>query len=375
MGKNLTESITSYKLENNKMKVLILDSYREIAISKIADILTSNKFLFPAVDLWKIIYRNAGQSKLYDQYKNMLDTKIVPYGYGADERYLYHNDSCYTALLETLMHLEDQQELIRFLNSILDKLSLVAVFHEDIENNLKTDGYRYRYDHFFDINEFIASLKPEEKNKVLRKYPSLNFKSLLQNLQLLGFDVCLDQDNYLIALPFSDCIRGSKFNTSLLDVWLHSEYENIAKSYTNAIRSYSNNDSVACISHCRNIITGIFSTKKDPQRKWMDGLKKVCANDRNINKIDANKIHTINYNANDANENNRYQYPRYNLIYRLYAFSSALGAHINEGNTTSEGVDSEIALPEDAFLCLRMTEDMLIWLYQNSINSDFFEET
>ena len=34
---------------------------------------------------------------------------------------------------------------------------------------------------------------------------------------------------------------------------------------------------------CRNIITGIFSSQKSEQRKWLDGLKKICHKDKNIN--------------------------------------------------------------------------------------------
>lgn len=70
--------------------------------------------------------------------------------------------------------------------------------------------------------------------------------------------------------------------------------------------------------------------------------------------------------------NQRYQYPRYNLIYKLYSYLSDLGAHKNEGNKLqSGGVDSEDCSMEDAFLGLRMTEDMLVWVYQsNAMNQN-----
>lgn len=41
-----------------------------------------------------------------------------------------------------------------------------------------------------------------------------------------------------------------------------------------------------------------------------------------------------------------------------------LGAHITEGNIDDGVVDSEVASMEDALWVLRMTEDMLIWLFQ-----------
>lgn len=37
---------------------------------------------------------------------------------------------------------------------------------------------------------------------------------------------------------------------------------------------------------------------------------------------------------------------------------------LNEGNVVDSSVDSEVATMEDALFALRMTEDMLIWLYQ-----------
>ena len=344
-----------------------MDDHRKIAISKIADILSGAEILTPSIDLWKTIYNNAGQSKLFEKYSDKLETKVVPYGYGADERYLYQNDYCYTALLETFFSLEDEQEMIRFMNSIVCKIRINRVFPKNIEEKLEEDDYSLTYERYFEIDEFISNLSLEEKNVVLRKYATYSFETFSQNLHLIGLDICLNDIGGLTILPFSDSIRESEFDFSLLMVWLRTNYENIADSYIDAVRAYSSGDNVGCITHCRNIITGIYTTKKDPQRKWMDGLKKICANDKNITNVDANKIHTYVYNANSDDNNLRYQYPRYNLIYRLYAYSCALGAHINEANTTPSGIDFEIVKPEDALMCLRMTEDMLIWLYQGGI--------
>ena len=344
-----------------------MDSYRQIAISKISDILSGNKLILPSIDLWKTIYFNAGQSSLYLSFEDQLKTKVVPYGYRDDERNYFHNDYCFSALFETITAITNEQELIRFFNSVVEKILLAKIFPADIEEILENDHYRVSHFDFFDINEFILELKVDEKNKVLKKHAGQTFKAFLQNLHLIGLEVCFDDKSNLTVLPFADSIRESTFDKSILMEWLQINYSNISGTYSDAVKAYSNGDSVACITHCRNIITGIFSTQKDPQRKWMDGLLKVCANDKNINNAPLNKLHTYVYNANADDVNQRYQYPRYNLIYRLYAFSCALGAHINEGNTTTSGVDFEIATSEDALMCLRMTEDMLIWLYQGNI--------
>lgn len=341
-----------------------MDSYRQIAISKISDILSGNKLILPSIGLWKTIYFNAGQSNLYVQFEDQLKIKVVPYGYRDYEVDYYHNDNCFSALFETITSITNEQELICFFNSVIEKILLVKIFPTDIEEILKNDHYRVSH---FDINEFILGLKIDEKNKILKKHAGQHFKVFMQNLHLIGLEVCFDDKSNLIVLPFADSIRESTFDKSILMAWLQNNFANISETYSNAVKAYSNGDSVACITHCRNIITGIFSTQKDPQRKWMDGLLKVCANDKNINNAPLNKLHTYVYNANADDVNQRYQYPRYNLIYRLYAFSCALGAHINEGNTSTGGVDFEIATSEDALMCLRMTEDLLIWLYQSNL--------
>ena len=115
---------------------------------------------------------------------------------------------------------------------------------------------------------------------------------------------------------------------------------------------------------CRNIITGIFSSQKSEQRKWLDGLKKICHKDKNINNVQANKIAEMKYNENSNEASERYQYPRFNFINKLYVFTCDLGAHINEGYTENGEVDLEEASIEDALWSLRATEDMLIWIYQ-----------
>jgi hypothetical protein len=130
------------------------------------------------------------------------------------------------------------------------------------------------------------------------------------------------------------------------------------------MKAYSAGDELGCIAHCRNIITGIFTYRKEEQRKWVDGLQKVCSKDKNIMNVTAGKIGELKYNANSTENDMRYQYPRFNLIYKLYSYTCALGAHKNEGNVNEAGVDYEETTLEDAFLALRMTEDVLIWLYK-----------
>jgi hypothetical protein len=338
-----------------------MNSIQNIALSKMADILSSSNLIIPQVDIWKKIFNNAGLSDLYENRASQLTTKIEAYGYNPSDKNYYHNELCYNGLYKTFNDLTyDKDRFLKLLNSIVDKMSIYSIFTDDVEHDIKRDFPKIKKTY---IDEIIEELNISEKNLVLAKYANRIFKSFKNNCNLLELDICFGE-NELEVFPFTGGIRESRFENSVLLQQLSSKYPNIADSYMDAIKAYSNQDEVACITHCRNIITGIFSYKKDEQRKWIDGLQKACCNDKNITNVTANKIRTYNYNANSPKPEERYQYPRFNLFYNLYSYTCALGAHINEGNVNGTDIDFENASLEDAFLALRMTEDALIWLYQ-----------
>lgn len=330
-----------------------MDDIKQIAISKIADILSSTNLVIPQVDIWKKIFNNAGLSELYDFKKHCLATKEVNIGFG-DYEY-YHNDRCYSALNEILGGLEEEQEkFLSLLNSIVDKINIYSILDDKNPTNKHND-----------LDEVLARKSLEYKNNLLANYPSKDFKLLRNNINMLNLDIQFTDDG-LKVIPFTNRVVESSFDDNILIHWLTEQYPTIKDSYTDAIKAYSNGDDVGCIAHCRNTITGIFTINKKEKRKWKDGLKTACKdkNITNINKID--DILTMKYSENSNNPNERYRYPRYNLIYRLYTFTCALGAHANEGNKTIDGVDNEVTTMEDAFMALRMTEDVLIWLYQTN---------
>ena len=340
-----------------------MDTLEEIAISKIADILSSTNLIVPQVDIWKRIFNNAGLSELYEDRSPQFTTMVESYGYGPGDKNLYHNEKCYNGLHESFKELEyDKGALLKLFNSITEKMSIFNIFIEDVEKKIKKEIPRIKGSF---IDEYLNQIDLSQRNIFLNKYGSKNFKLLRNNFNILALDVCFDEKG-LCILPFTGSITENAFDNTVLMQWLSSKYPNIAISYTDAIKAFSNDDETACISHCRNIITGITSYKKDEQRKWMDGLQKICYKDKNIMNVQANKIGEYNYNANSPDVNARYQYPRYNLIYKLYSFTCALGAHINEGNLSDATVDFEEVTLEDAFLALKTTEAFLIWIYQTN---------
>lgn len=340
-----------------------MDNNKQIAISKIADILSSTNLIIPQVDIWKKIFNNAGLSEIYQYRKQWLSTKQEEINWRIE---YYHNDKCYSALNEILWQLEkEQSKFLSLVNSIIDKINITNIFDVDIDKKLNGRN-TYEFGNIFDIEEYLKKKSIIDKNIILKNYPSKEFKLLRSNINMLNLDIVFTNDG-LSVIPFTNRIVESSFDDNILIKWLEDNYLDIKKSYTDAIKAYSNGDQVGCIAHCRNVITGIFTINKQEQRKWKDGLKKACEKDKNIINIDRiDDIPTIKYSENSSNVNNRYQYPRYNLIYRVYTFCCALGAHANEGNITPTGVDCEVTDMEDAFMALRMTEDVLIWLYQTN---------
>ena len=334
------------------------------ALSKIADILADNinSPIIPKEDIWKKIFYNAELGDLFEERSPQFRIVIEGYGWGNNEKNLYHNDRTYNAIFESFRELEYRfEELVKMLNNMAEKMSLHRVFIEDVEEKVKKDYPKSRIKYFED---FFKQVDNEEKNKIINKYSTKGFRTLRRNFNIIGTEIFWDNDTFSV-IPFADRGMESNFDINVINQWLHRKYPNVCESYEDARKAFGNGDEVGCITHCRNIITGIFSYKKEEGKEWYSGLQKVCAADKNITSlINAKAIPSIKYDVHSDDKKQRYKYPRFNLINKLYVLTCDLGAHINEGNIDGGVVDSEIATIEDALLALRITEDMLIWLYQ-----------
>jgi|GEM_PF-1118479 len=339
-----------------------MDSIQEIAISKIADILSNTKLIVPQVDIWKKIFNNAGLNDLFEERKSQFTTRIETYGYREDERYLYHNDRCYNGLWESFSELYyDFRSFTRLLNSIADKLSIDNIFIENVGHLIKK---KKPFIKDIYIDQYINTINKDEKNILLKEYPSKDFRALRTNINMLGLDFAFNED-ILSVIPFTAPIEDMNLDINIVYQWLVSKYPIVAESYENAKKAYGTGDPVGCLTHCRNIITGIFSYKKDDQTEWVKGLQKGCSKDKNIQFIGAPKnIPSFKYDSHSTDIKKKYRYPRFNTIYQLYIYTCDLGAHINEANLVDGSLDSEDTDMFDAYLGLRMTEDILIWLYQ-----------
>jgi plasmid segregation protein ParM len=258
---------------------------------------------------------------------------------------------------------EDIERLIKnnkMINCILNEANMYTIFKESCKSKLK---YRYRND----IQEGIKHNTHIENNELLYTYQSDDFKILRDNINILGLEICFNSECVykLIVVPYEYTKKNEEKN--LISQWLEESYPEISKSYVDAIKAYSNGDSVGTLTHCRNVITGIFTYDKIDRTKWYTGLQKACINDKNINMISkpASISSWSNNNVHDEKPEKRYNYPRFKTIVQVYSFLSDLGPHINEAPLKDGEPDYESTNSADALWGLRMTEDILIWIYNN----------
>ena len=335
-----------------------MDNIKEISISKIADILSKSNIIVPQIDIWKKIFYNAGQSDLYNMNRTKLQCREVWGSYGEE----FKNDSkCYEALHDIFIELIDKFDEFKILiNCILNEANMYIVFKESCKKGL---SYLYRND----LYEGLKHNTHIENNELLYTYQSDDFKILRDNINILGLEISFDSAcaYKLIVVPYEYTKKNQE--KSLISQWLEESYPEILKSYVDAIKAYSNGDSVGTLTHCRNVITGIFTYNKSDRTKWYTGLQKACINDKNINMIStpASIASWTNNNVHDEKIEKRYNYPRFKTIVQIYSFLSDLGPHINEAPLKDGEPDYESTNSADALFGLRITEDILIWLYNN----------
>ncbi len=342
-----------------------MDSIYDIALSHVADIFSTDKLYTLSLDMWSKIYHHSGQSHLYTEYKRKITPLKEPYGYGLFDYYIVPNEYCYSALLDSLNTLRstDEKAFVFFLKNCISQINLNKAINKESANNVLKDIPKYRCDNFESI---IYDKTYDDKliNKLLSTCPSSSYIILNNNLHIIGYDIEYINDEFSI-FPYFDDITNNTL--PLIDEWLKNKSAKLFDEYQNANKSYSNSDYSGFLSHCRSLITGICSLNKEIGYKWYSGLAEICHFDKNIDNVtNYSKLGELSYNENSQDENQRYNYPRYKLIYRLYSFTSDLGSHVTEGNMTQERtIEHEETYSSDALMGLRMTQSFLLWIYQN----------
>lgn len=336
-----------------------MDKFDEIALSRIASLLEKRTFFTtPNNSTWERILCNAGQSKHYETYGYALR----PYKIGTD----WDNpgfEGFYSAIRSILkMVYSDGKKTEEF-----NYLMIEIVDNIKIDNIIKggLEAIFNRFELSRAVEDLDTQLRKKEQGdltKFLLDKSIDDFKQFVHNLHILNLDISYSEGK-LVLRPFTQQTADESRNPSLLIDWLSKEHPSIADMYAEAIENYAKGEAVSCISNCRNIITGIFTPYKDDGNKWTMGLRNLST-DTYIENVQAPN----NITQNSANNkfvfesDTRFSYPRYNLIYKLYSLACDLGAHSTEAPKIDGTLYPEITELKDAQLCLRMTEDVLIWV-------------
>lgn len=299
-----------------------MDSIHKMAISQISDVLSKGNLIKPKVDVWKKVFCNVGLSELY--YKN--ENKLIVRRSEKDNEEYEHSSECYSVLNDIFLNLDEFSQFIKLIQSITENMDMYSVFHKDINVKMNITFY------MTDILEHLKRKYLSYRLYILDKYPGSDFSILRNNLNLLGLDFTFNEGEEvgLIVVPIS-LIEKSKDRSNLIG-WLNNKYSNTLNFYEKAVKSYVSCDGVGTLKFCKNAIKEILSNE-----------------DNDIKKITQ---HEKVYGFSKA-------------IKYLNLYLEDLEVDENTVAAINQVKDEEVIGQHDALLGLRMTEDILTWLYQN----------
>lgn len=306
---------------------------KEIILAQICNIY-NNGFVLRKNGNLKCILRCCGLGELYESNSDYLE----PYWY----RGTWENDN---------------QEYNVF-------IGLDNIFSNLISDNRNDDIIRL----LSELGNNIPQHVFEEDNEHIFKE---NFEKLCNLYQLMGLDIVVENisTNYKVNVHsfVNESVRfGDSFS---MEDWLKNNYPNVYDAYESALNSYSNGDLGASIESCRTTLTGLFSKYKGipfQNGKWLLGLATITGDFTGTSTNDITQMSTIkneieNLGKKDIadffGENLNGSYKKAKAIYSIYSMLSDYGTHREEGTV-------EVPSVEDALMMIRMTTDILVWIYQ-----------
>lgn len=200
----------------------------------------------------------------------------------------------------------------------------------------------------------------------------VKFNKLCQLYKLLGLEI--------VKTEIGECLFGIEVGPYLTDRnqviqsfgmerWLRDKYQDVYDAYESALNSFSVGDLGLSIESCRTTLTGIFSKFKGvpfQDSKWQLGMATITGDFKGTQSSDRSQMTAIKNEIEAMNkkdiaeffgENLNGNYKKTKAIYSIYSIMSDYGTHRMEGT-------AEVAKNEDALMMIRMTSDILVWIYQ-----------
>lgn len=309
--------------------------YREIILAKITSIISEGHFIRAKNGEIKRILKCCGLGEIYEKNSRYLE----PFTYREYNGNKYENENSEYSLFvgldnifNSLYHEGKNELILRLLKEIAENLNpeLLQVIQEDAKLNRKVQ----------------------------------EFKSLYE---LLGLSINIDEEHIEVSHMIQSSESRMKDIFSIED-WLFKNYKEVYDSYEGAITAYKNGNVGTCIESCRTTLTSIFSIFKGPDEyaKWKRGIANISDEMEGKEPKDLKKeISKLNKKtlAEFFGENIEGEFKKTKAIYMIYSMMSDYGTHRGENAV-------EKPSQEDALMMLRMTEDILTWIFMKTNNSE-----
>jgi len=211
------------------------------------------------------------------------------------------------------------------------------------------------------IIELGKNISPAITTKYYEEEKCKQYVDELVNLyQLLGYDLVMG-DECFDVIPLIGNVEKIA-DVYGLEQWLLDKYPEVYNSYEGAIDAFVSGNFGTCIEACRTTLTGLFSKYKGPDSfvKWFRGTADISGEYDGTNMTDIkNHLEVLGKKelSDFFEENAAGRYKKTRAIYSIYSMLSDYGTHRQEGTI-------EIPSKEDALMMLRMTEDIMVWVFQ-----------
>lgn len=297
---------------------------KEIILSKIAEILSRNGFLFKNNSEFKSRLRCVGLGEYFDSYSKYL----IPYYYNNGYAQKFENPN-------------EEYDVFLGLDYIFTDL-----FHQDKNGEI-----------ILILRELTKSFNVEYINESLQD----DFKELANLYELLGLSIRVEDDEVIVAT----CMASNEQRVVELfsvENWLKQNHIEVYDSYKSAIDAYTQGHAGACIESCRTCLVSIFSKYKGTEdfAKWMRGIYNTSGENLVSTASDLSQALNTDLRKDDLAdffyENRAGRLTKTKTIYMIYSMMSDYGTHRNE--TTQENPTLE-----DALFSLRLMDSILFWVY------------
>ena len=308
---------------------------KEIILAQIASIYDKPPFVLVKEGQMKMILRCAGLGEYYDKYCEYLEPHYYNRSYKNNVesyRIFVGLDAIFSDLLAT-----GNEEKI---------LTLLTELGRNIPSSIFYNEEKYCDDYY-----------------------------TLENLyQLMGLEFHVenyDEYDYRISVTAFTGSTTQLEQSFGMEQWLSQNYPKVYGAYKSALDCYAVGNLGSAIEACRMALTGIFSKFKGipfKDAKWKLGLATVTGDFTGTESADRAQMNPINQEIESLvksdissffGDNLDGSFKKTKAIYAVYSMLSDYGPHRQEGVV-------ENATKEDTLLMVKMTTDILVWIYQKN---------